>query len=258
MGYYLLDHPNPNGDHFYTTRRRPLLAQIMHITAGLQDLDGAPDLSAERTAEYAATTTREVSWHTGSDTDGWLALLPYDYTAFQCIGYNSSTAGHEISKSDTDWRDMPEWWVAATLQQAANAILPELILHDIPIRKTTKAELDAAIAAGGPPVGLLGHHELDPDRRTDPGLYQGMQTFPWERFLTLLRSQGLAPSPQARSTSDMYILRCDGHALLLVSGTKRTSIRTNTDRVTLLNAGVPEYNLTGNSTLYAQIVNELL
>ena len=185
MGYYLLDHRNPYGDHFYTSRSRPLLAQIIHITGGLQDLQ-PPDASAERTAEYAATTSRAVSWHTGSDTDSWLDLLPYSYTAWQCIGYNSSTAGHEISKSDTDWRDMPEQWVEATLWQAAEAIRPKLAEYGIPIRKTTRAELDAAIASGGPPVGLIGHHELDPARRSDPGLYQGIETFPWDRFLRVL------------------------------------------------------------------------
>jgi hypothetical protein len=195
-GYYLIDHPNPAGPHYYRTRIRPLLAQVIHITAGLQDLDGPPDRSAEDTAHYAAATTREVSWHTGSDSDGWLDLLPYEFTAWQCVGYNSSTAGHEISKADTDWRDMPPEWVDATLRHAADAIRPKLAAHRIPIRKCTRAELDAAIAAGGPPAGLIGHHELDPTRRTDPGLYQGLNTFPWDRFLRLLREGDDMPTAQ--------------------------------------------------------------
>jgi hypothetical protein len=188
VGFYLLDHPNPHGDHFYRSRRRPLLAQVIHITAGLEDLDLiGPDASAERTAHYAATTERSVSWHTGSDTDGWLDLLPYSFTAFQCVDYNSSTAGHEISKATTDWTRMDPEVRDRMLRHAAAAIRPKLREHGIPMRKTTAAELDRAIAAGGPAVGLLGHHELDPDRRTDPGLYGGRQTFPWSDFLAILR-----------------------------------------------------------------------
>jgi hypothetical protein len=180
-GYVLLDRRNPNGDHFYATRRGPLLAIVVHVTAGLEDLDGVDDHSAERTAEYAATTDREVSWHSGSDTDSWVDLLPYGYTAWQCQGYNSVTAGHEISKRTVDWTTAPEEWVEATLRRAAAGLGPRARALGIPNRRASRAELDAAIAAGGPPVGFIEHSVLDPARRTDPG-----RTFPWARFLALM------------------------------------------------------------------------
>jgi hypothetical protein len=193
-GFYLLDHPNPSGPNYYTSRNGPILAQIMHITAGLQDLELVdPDSSAERTAMYAATTTRDVSWHSGSDTDGFLRLLPPSYTAWQCIGYNSITLGHEISKADTDWRKMSPTWILRTLTHAANAVRPDLTKYRIPIRKATRAELDRARATDGPPVGLISHHELDPDRRSDPGWIgpAGAQvdTFPWGLFFSILRNE---------------------------------------------------------------------
>ena len=193
-GYYLLDHRNPNGDHFYTTRRRPLIAQIMHITAGLEDIDLiGKDNSAEGVSNYAATTPRSVSWHTGSDTDGFIDLLPYDYTAFQCVDYNSSTAGHEISKLETDWRDDNPEVIRRRLHWAAEAIRPKLIKYKIPMRKVSKAEVDKAIANGGPPVGLISHGELDPSRRTDPGwVWEGgklIDTFPWTQFFAILRGE---------------------------------------------------------------------
>lgn len=189
MTYYLLDHPNPNGDHFYTTRRKPLIAIVVHITASIEDIDLiGPDRTCEAEAKYAATTSREVSWHSGSDTDSYIDLLPYSYTAFQCINYNSSTAGHEISKSETDWRDDDPEVIRRRLNNAADAIRPKAEKYRIPYRKATKAEVDNAIANGGPPVGFISHHELDPTRRIDPGWVNGVDTFPWTQFFTILRN----------------------------------------------------------------------
>ena len=194
MSYYLLDHPNPNGSHFYPSRRGTVLAVVVHVTAGLEDLDGGVDRSAEATARYAATTDRAVSWHSGSDTDSSLDLLPAGFTAFHCKGYNSRTFGHEISKRSADWRNMPEWWGAATLHHAAKRLAVVARELGIPARHATRSELDDAIARNGQPVGFVGHHQLDPARRSDPGLVSGADTFPWQRFLGLV-SGFMSPAP---------------------------------------------------------------
>lgn len=188
MSFYLLENPNPYGQHFYTARRRPLLAIVVHITAGLEDLDTVDDHSAEATARYAATTDRAVSWHSGSDADSALDLLPASYTAWHCRGYNAATYGHEISKRTTDWRALPHEWRTRTITRAAQHLAPVARAHGIPARQATRAELDAAVAAGGPPVGFVSHAVLDPDRRTDPGLVAGVDTFPWGDFFAALTS----------------------------------------------------------------------
>lgn len=189
-GYYLLDHPNRHGPHYYTTRRGRLLAIVVHITAGLEDFDATDDHSAENTARYAATTDRAVSWHSGSDSDTAFDLLPASYTAFQCRGYNSTTYGHEISKADPDWRDAPEPWRTRTLRLAGRHLGAKARALGVPIRKATKAELDRAIATGGAPVGFIGHAELDPERRLDPGRVSGVgDTFPWMTFLAIARGE---------------------------------------------------------------------
>lgn len=162
-------------------------AIVVHITAGLEDLAGRADQSAERTAAYAAGTNRKVSWHSGSDTDSRLELLPPSFTAWHAAGYNSSTYGHEISKTSPDWRGMPAWWVTATLEQAARHLGPMARFLGIPIRKTGRAELDQAIARNLNPVGFVGHWELDPSRRSDPGRVGVVDTFPWSRFLDLCK-----------------------------------------------------------------------
>lgn len=195
MAYYLLDHRNPHGDHFYTTRRGRILAIVVHITAGLEDLDATDDHSAENTARYAATTDRPVSWHSGSDADSVVNLLPATYTAFHVRGYNSTTYGHEISKATTDWRNMPPTWFARTLANAARHLRGVADAYDVPLRKATRGDLDRAITNGGPPVGFISHAELDPDRRTDPGVVRNVgDTFPWSRFLALMGAT--TPTPE--------------------------------------------------------------
>lgn len=186
MGYYLLDHRNPNGNHFYTTRNLALTAIVVHITAGLEDLDASDDRSAENTAAYAASTDREVSWHSGSDADSYLYLLPPHYTAWHASNYNSSTYGHEISKAHTDWRSMPAEWVEKTLRNAAQCLAPVVRQYRIPIRKASRAEVDRARVTGVP-AGFISHAEVQPADRTDPGWVRGVDTFPWARFLELVQ-----------------------------------------------------------------------
>lgn len=204
MGFYLLDRRNQNGDHFYTSRREPLLAIVVHVTAGAEDLDTLNDLSAENVAGYAATTDRDVSWHTGSDSDSWVDLLPSSYTAWHATDYNSCTHGHEISKRTTDWRPMSKVWVDKTLRMAAlgpdgkSGLRAIAVRHNIPLRWATKAELDAQRAnfrAGRPwkPVGFITHAELQWADRRDPGYVteggQTFDTFPRDKFMGLLNLQ---------------------------------------------------------------------
>lgn len=188
-GYYLLDNRNRHGDHFYPQREKPVLAIVVHITAGLEDLDYTDDQSAEATARYAATTDRRVSWHSGSDSDSYLRLLPTSYTAWHATGYNSCTIGHEVSKKDTVWADEPPEWRTRTLSNTAACLAPDVRRHKIPLRRATKAELDAAIAhyertGEARPVGFVAHADLDPTRRSDPG-----KDFPWARFLSLFAQE---------------------------------------------------------------------
>lgn len=172
---YLLANRNPNGDSFYPSRRSPLDLIVVHITAGLEDLSGA-DSSAERTAAYAASTDRAVSWHAGADSDSWLELLPASYTAFHVKGFNSRAYGLEISKANTRWTGMPADWVERTLRNAAAALAPVVTAYRIPLVLLTRAQA----AAGG--RGFASHASLDPTRRSDPG-----SDFPWTRLFALIR-----------------------------------------------------------------------
>lgn len=185
MGYYLLDNRNPNGNHFYTSRALRLTAIVMHITAGLEDLDAENDHSCENTSRYAATTDRQVSWHGSSDSDSNMELLPPWFTAWHASNYNSSTYGWEICKRHTDWRTVPPLWVERTLRQTAKGLMPIVRDYKIPLRKATRAEVDRARATGVP-CGFISHAELQPEDRTDPGWVRSVDTFPWGRLFELI------------------------------------------------------------------------
>ena len=194
MGFYLLDNPNPYGDHFYRSRVSTLRVIVLHITAGLEDIDLiGPDASAEQTARYCATTDREVSWHAGADSDSHLHLLPPAYTAWHASDYNSLSWGLEISKRDTSWSDEPKAWVEATLKNAAAACRPIAKGYNIPHQLLTRAQVDDGMS------GFTYHMWLDPTRRSDPGA-----DFPIDRFFELLREDDMANfTPAHARTLDM-------------------------------------------------------
>lgn len=197
MMTYLLEHQNPHGNHFYNGRTQPLKAIVVHVSAGLQDLDmKGIDHSDAGLASYAAETDREVSWHSQSDTDSSTQLLPETYTAWHCRGYNSGTYGHEICKLTTDWSVMPPLWVAAALREAADRLRPVVRQHDVPLRHVRKADVDTVYGSQvRGPIGFVGHHQLDPERRTDPGLHNGHDTFPWARLFDHIAGQSPKPQP---------------------------------------------------------------
>lgn len=181
MGYYLLDHRNPHGDHFHRSRLDDIQIIVLHITAGSEDLNmrDMQDPSAENVAHYAATTDRQVSWHKGCDSNSVVELLPDSYTAFHVINYNSESLGLEISKTETTWSDEPMNWVRATITQAAKACKPWVRNHNIPLRRLSKSQVNAGAK------GFVYHETLDPTRRSDPG-----DDFPLQMLFDFIRGEG--------------------------------------------------------------------
>lgn len=190
--YPLLANPRR---YFYTQRQGPIRFGCIHITAGVDDYDGA-DGSAESAIRYGQTCTRPASWTGIVDSDTIQDCLPDHYVAFaqgisgSPFSYNTHGIGLEIGKRTTDWREpaTPAEWTEKTLRNAAIWWAPRVIRYGLQVRFVTLRELNADLAAGRP-SGFIEHHEIDPRNRSDAGLYRGIETFPRAQFLRYLREE---------------------------------------------------------------------
>lgn len=201
MSYYLLEnHVNlPNGKlPWYTTRRtcrhgiQGAHVLVAHTPETLEDFN-PPDMAAERVAQYGASTTR-ASWHVTTDSDSIIPMLPWDYTAWHVRGYNRCAVGIELGASHDSWAISPQWWDDATLQNAAIAAKEGCDFHGIPYRKINRAAVDRG------EYGIIGHNELDPSRRSDPG-----PEFDWDQFLALMKGDAMAlPKEVEKFVVEMY------------------------------------------------------
>jgi len=168
MNYYLLDHPNPNGDHFVRTSVRQVRGIVIHTAENVADTVG-PDGGAEAVANYGATAARSVSWHATVDKDSIIYMLPDEYTAYHVIGYNNSTLGIEQACQSAKWNTYPPEWVDGTIANTAKVVGDWCEKYRIPKKRITKAEFDSGAK------GIMAHADLDPLRRSDPGA-----DYPWD------------------------------------------------------------------------------
>lgn len=194
--FCLLDNPRKN---FYTSRRKSsnnqqyeVLMGVNHITAGIDDFM-PPDNSAEATAQYGMTTTVQVSWHGVVDSDSIIPCLPDEYTAWSqgVSGYefNRTALALEIGTKTSNWNSKPDWWVEQTLRNAAVWWAPRFIKYNLPLRYVTSRTEVNAMLKRGEAVGLTDHYVLDPGNRSDPGLHNGVNTFPRQRLLDYIAEE---------------------------------------------------------------------
>jgi hypothetical protein len=100
-------------------------------------------------------------------------------------------------------------------------------------------------------AGHLAHMHVPENDHGDPG-----RPFPIDRVLAGAKP---APAPELPKGDDMFVLRCDPTAdqparpLRLVNAQRSRQINNN-ERGLLLDAGVPEYNLTDHPVMYDRVL----
>lgn len=198
---YLYLNQNPhapqraNGRRFWGYPARPAGAVIdvigVHTAENLFDQMGRDD-GAEGVAHYQSRTERPSSYHRITDRDSTIKCLPDDAVAFGITNRNSRSLHLSLALRAADWSDPAKGAKAEpTLRRAAAVAAEWCRRYDIPVRRITRAQVDAGAR------GLLAHGDADPGRRSDPGV-----DFPWDRFLTLIH-QLLASA----TTEDLDIMQ---------------------------------------------------
>lgn len=195
-GYYLLDHPNPNGTvnsdgqywGYAEMQGQPFVITV-HTTESFADGLGE-DSGAEAVAGYFTRSTTAASYHTIVDSDSTVRCLPAGldgttvHTAFHCYGRNTGNLGISFALRASEWATVSERWATAALSRAADEVALWCRRWDIPARMVDRAQVDAGVS------GITGHGILQEDR-TDPGASRTFvpSLFPWDRFLAMVNER---------------------------------------------------------------------
>lgn len=188
--YYLVSHSTRQKQRRPSRRAAFSGCQVIHTAESTPDLV-LPDNGAEGVAAFIANRTGYGSYHSVSDSDSIVWMVPLSGEAFHDgTGSNRWSVGHSAACKAEQWPTMPEWWKTATiinLARAAAATSAWAVTQGLPAtppRRITRAESEA-----GEP-GFISHGERDPGRRSDPG-----EQFPWGLFLTTYAELAGEPMP---------------------------------------------------------------
>lgn len=177
MGAYLIDHP-PKTRQFRDRTDRPSGVVVVHTAESTPDWVDH-DSGAENVASFIANRTDYGSYHSLSDSDSIVPLVPWSMCAYHDgTGSNDHSVGISAATQAAKWMAAPERWRIATVINMATAAadyakwLKRQRGIDIPARRISRAQSEAKTP------GFISHAERDPSRRTDPGA-----EFPWDFFL---------------------------------------------------------------------------
>lgn len=183
----LLETRRPAVPQYHAPRRAArVTAYLVHTAESVLDQVG-PDTGAEGVAEFIATRRDAGSYHDLADSDSVVEVVPPRWEAFHCRhGVNAWTMGLSFACRTTDWARMTPERRAGFLRNGARVAVDRMEwiesqasrpvgLGRFPIRRITKAQAESGME------GFVGHGDMDPGHRSDPGA-----EFPWGEFLALV------------------------------------------------------------------------
>lgn len=181
MSAYLIDHP-PRTRQFRKRTMDPSGVVVVHTAESTPDWVDH-DSGAENVARFISERSDYGSYHSVSDSDSKVQLVPWHMCAYHDgTGSNDHSAGISAATQASKWGQAPPAWQRATVKNMARSAADYakwLKKHHgvkIPARRITREQSERKVA------GFISHAERDPSRRTDPGA-----DFPWDLFLKYYR-----------------------------------------------------------------------
>lgn len=217
VGIYYFDQHRPRfPGNRRSPRREPLSGVLVWHTVEIAPDVHPPDDGAERAARSIANRSDAGSYHVVVDSDSAVALMPYDdEAAGDRTGTNRHAIHLSIATQAARWPTLPKWWRDGALGQLALRSAGAA-LHIARVRG--RAYVPPAHRLTGDQArartpGIVGHGDLDPGRRSDPG-----REFPWAEALAIyayfLASNGIDPQAPSASIPASHI----AHPLRLSPG----------------------------------------
>lgn len=180
---YLEERPLARRQYWAPRRGFPSGQIGLHTAESIMDEVGI-DSGAENVASYMTRRTSAGSYHDLVDSDSSIHLVSYGNEAFH-VGVhllNRTTTGLSFAVRTVDWARMSADYREATLRRGAVAARRQSEYHQahgagpVPGRLLT---LDEVLRGER---GFYYHGDVDPSRRSDPGVGPPGPAFPWDEF----------------------------------------------------------------------------
>lgn len=170
--YYYDNHPPA----FALNRRSPRRAAlsgvvVIHTAENAPDFT-PPDTGAENVARFLTNRTSVGSYHRMVDSDSTVAMMPWtDEAAGDATGTNRHAVHLSFATQAHRWPTKPKWWRDAALQRMALVMtdFAMFVREQRGVDYTPPAKWITGDQARSRIPGIVGHMNLDPDRRSDPG-----------------------------------------------------------------------------------------